>query len=120
MRTEDVLLKLIDAAERAVTLRAAGPDDPDALGAMVDAITCPVGVVLSGAHPMLMDAMTAARTSGDERWLMIAGALIPMVRSDLAACHAARRQKLDDDPTESYRRTGGGMPTHERRSYGRG
>lgn len=108
IEVRDALLKLIDAAEQAVTLRRTGTPDPDQLGAIVDAIRCPVGVVLSGAHPMLMDAMTAARTSGDPRWLMIVGALLPMVRSDLAACIEARRQKLDDDPSESYRRTGGG------------
>jgi hypothetical protein len=114
------LNKLIDVAERSLCCRQNGaPANIDEIACEVANMHSPVGVVLSDAPGLLLEALASFWRAAEHQrplWLMAAAALLQITRHDLSQVIEARRRPLEPDTTY---RTGGGMPRDERRSYQR-
>jgi hypothetical protein len=92
-----ILIRLIDAAERAVCCRPV--QELAELCDLVKEMQSPVGAALSPAPVFLSDALVIIGRDRDQEtlWRVVIGALLPMVRNDLLRVMEARRQPLEPD-----------------------
>lgn len=98
-----ILVRLIEAAERAVCCRPT--EELHDLGIAVGELREPVGAPLSRAPVVLMAALMALHFGQGAGWRVVIGALLPMLRDDLSRVIEARKRPLEPD-AGAYR--GGG------------
>lgn len=99
-----ILIRLIDAAERAVCCRPAYIELAE-LAPLVADLQPPAGAALSPAPALLMQALLAGggRDGGEVTvWRAIIGALLALVRDDLSRVIEARRQQPATDAELPY------------------